>query len=66
MGMYMAMQNVTMQVDKGILTIKINLGKDCGPSKTGKTRIVATSGGNVDVPGHPGVKLGINVYKPVQ
>ena len=31
---------------------------------TGKTIIVATSSGNVEIPGVPGMKLGLNLYVP--
>lgn len=59
------MKNVQMTVDKGILTIKIDLAKDYGPSKSGKTIIVATTEGNAQVPGAPNdsIRVGLNVYK---
>ena len=57
------MKNVSMSVKNSTLTITIDLGQDFGPSTSGKTKIVATSEGNADVPGHPGVKVGVNVFK---
>jgi len=59
------MKNIDMNVtgNGNILTIKVDLSKTFGPSKSGKTTIIATSEGNVDVPGAPGVKIGLNIYK---
>ena len=57
------MKNVEMSVDKDILTIRVDLAKDFGPSKSGKTVIIASSGGNQTIPGTT-AKIGLNVYKP--
>jgi len=57
------MKNVKMTVEGKTLTITVDLTQTHGPSKSGKTTIIASSEGNVDVPGAPGVKLGLNVYK---
>lgn len=57
------MKNVEMQVDGQILTIKVDLTQEFGPSSSGKTTIVASTEGNVDVPGSE-VKVGVNCYKP--
>ena len=57
------MKNIEMSVNGNTLTIKIDLDKTFGPSKSGKTEIVATTGGNVTVEGTDGVKIGINCYK---
>lgn len=58
-------QNVTMQLspDGKKLTVEIDLTGNLGPSSSGKTLIVATTGGNADVPGKPGMKIGVNVYR---
>lgn len=56
--------NLKMSVDKNVLTIQVDLSKEQGPSKSGKNVIIATSGGNMEVPGGKGAKIGINVYKP--
>lgn len=58
------MKNVSTKIEGKKLTIVIDLDADHGPSKSGKTQVVATTGGNADVPGFPGFKLGINCYKP--
>ena len=58
------MKNVDMKVDGKKLTITIDLEQDFGPSKSGKTIVIASTLGNVDVPEHEGeMKLGINCYK---
>ncbi len=57
------MKNVEMSVDGNILTIKVDLTKDFGPSSSGKTIIIASSEGNQSVPGMEAVKVGLNVYK---
>ena len=56
------MKNVEMSVEGDILTIKIDLAKSFGPSSTGKTTIVATTEGNVTLPGRS-EKMGLNVYR---
>jgi hypothetical protein len=57
------MKNVEMSVEGNILTIKVDLAKDFGPSSSGKTVIIATTEGNQSVPGKEAVKVGLNVYK---
>jgi hypothetical protein len=58
------MKNVEMKIEKKVLTITIDLTKDFGQSESGKTVIVATTSGSVDLgPGFEGFKLGLNVYK---
>lgn len=54
-------KNVEYTVEGNILTVRIDLAKDFGPSASGKTRIIATTAGNVALPG--GAKVGINVYR---
>jgi hypothetical protein len=57
------MHNAEMSVDGDILTIKVDLSKRYGPSSSGKTIIVATTAGNMSVPGHKSIKLGLNAYE---
>ena len=59
----MAAQNVSMQKQGNILTITVDLSREFGPSSSGKTVIIATTGGNVDVPGAVNVKVGLNIYR---
>lgn len=57
------MKNVEMTVDRNILTVKVDLSKDFGPSSSGKTIIIASTEGNVVIPGHEEAKVGLNVYR---
>lgn len=57
------MRNVKMQVDGDTLTIRVDLSQTQGPSKSGKTIIIASTGGNKPVEGYPGVMVGLNVYR---
>ena len=57
------MKNIEVRVEHGTLTITIDLAKDLGPSASGKSVMIATTEGNVDVPGAPDVKIGLNVYR---
>jgi hypothetical protein len=56
------MKNVEMSVEGNVLTIKVDLSKDYGPSSSGKTIIVASTEGNVSIPNRD-EKLGLNVYR---
>lgn len=57
------MKNVEMKVDGNILSIRVDLSKDFGPSSSGKTIIIASTEGNVAVDGHEEAKVGLNVYR---
>lgn len=57
------MKNVEMTVEGSILTIKVDLTKDFGPSSSGKTIIIASTEGNASVPGREDAKVGLNVYR---
>jgi hypothetical protein len=56
------MKNVDLKVEGNILTIKVDLSKEYGPSSSGKTIIVSSTEGNVSVPERD-EKIGLNVYK---
>ena len=56
------MKNVQMSVEGNMLTIKVDLTKDFGPSTSGKTIIIASTEGNVSVPDRD-EKVGLNVYR---
>lgn len=58
------MKNVDVRVEKKKLIIEIDLTKDFGASKSGKTTMIATTEGNFKVPGTDDVVLGLNAYKP--
>ena len=60
------MNNVKMSVEKDVLTIKINLKERLGESKSGKSMVIATTGGNVKLdPPHDKVSIGINCYEKI-
>jgi len=52
------MKNVEMKVEGNILTIKVELTKDFGPSSSGKTIIIASTEGNVAIDGHDEARSG--------
>jgi hypothetical protein len=56
------MKNVELKVEGNILTIRVDLSKEFGPSSSGKTTIVATTEGDVSLPDRE-EKLGLNVYR---
>ncbi len=56
------MKNVELTVEGTMLTIKVDLSKDFGPSSSGKTTIIASTEGNVTIPNRE-EKIGLNIYK---
>lgn len=57
------MKNVEMSVVDNILTIKVDLAKEFGPSSSGKTIIIASTEGNISIPDCEDKKVGLNVYR---
>lgn len=59
------MRNIEASVKGTVLTLTVDLAKLQGKSKSGKTEIIASTDGNVDLSqfGAPGVKVGLNIYK---
>ena len=57
------MKNVELSVEGSLLTVKVDLSKEFGPSSSGKTIIIATTEGNVGIPGAEDKKIGLNVYR---
>jgi hypothetical protein len=56
------MKNIEMTIQGDILTIKVDISKTFGRSSSGKSTIIASTEGNVSVPGRDEVKIGLNVY----
>ena len=56
------MKNVALTVEGTMLTIKVDLSKEFGPSSSGKTTIIASTEGNVSIPDRE-EKIGLNIYK---
>lgn len=57
------MENIKVEVKGNILTLTVDLTKEFGQSKSGKTTIIASSGGNAPVPDKHGIQFGLNVFK---
>jgi hypothetical protein len=53
--------NLTTKVEGKTLVIRVDLSKPGTPSKSGKSLVVATTGGFLDI--GDGVKLGLNVVR---
>jgi hypothetical protein len=64
MAMTMVGQNVAVEVKGNTLVISVDLAQTFGLSGSGKSVIIASTGGNIAVPGHGDVKMGLNVYRP--
>ena len=58
------MKNIQMTVEGNKLVITIDLNQEFGLSSSGKSITIASTEGNISVPGHEDVKVGLNVYKP--
>lgn len=56
------MENVKLEVKDDKLIIEIDLKKEFGPSKSGKTITIASTRGNQKIEGTD-VVIGLNVYK---
>jgi len=59
------MKNVKTELKGKILTITVDLGTEYGISKSGKSRVIATSEGNQKIEGTEDIKIGLNIYRPV-
>lgn len=55
-------RNVKVKRVGNVLTLTIDLDKNFGPSASGKSIIVASTGGNKPI-GDTGIFLGVNAYK---
>lgn len=61
------MINIKTSIKGKILTIEVDLSKTHGQSGSGKSEIIASTSGNVNVEGaDDGIKMGLNIYKPVK
>lgn len=57
------MKNVEMKVEGNLLTILVDISKDYGESKSGKSITIASTEGNISIPEHEDIKIGLNVYR---
>ena len=56
------MRNIEMTTVGNILTIKVDLSQRFGKSSSGKSTIIASTEGNISVPGNEEIKIGLNIY----
>ena len=56
------MQNVEIKKTNNILTITVDLSKNSGPSKSGKSIVIASTLGNTLIDPEKKIYLGLNVY----
>lgn len=61
------MKNIRTSIEGNDLVIRVNALQVLGPSTSGKTNMVANSGGFQTVDGSPvqGLKLSLNVIRPL-
>lgn len=57
------MKNVEMSIEGTTLTIKVDISKDYGESKSGKSFTIASTEGNISIPEHEDIKIGLNIYR---
>ena len=58
------MKNVEMRVEGDTLTIVVDLKQEFGLSSSGKSITIASTEGNVSIPEHEEIKVGLNIYRP--
>ena len=58
--------NIEVEVEGDTLLIRLNLKETHGVTTSGKSIKIASSDGNVSMPGREDIKLGLNVYIPKQ
>jgi len=57
------MDNMNVKIVGKLLTVSVDLSKQSGDSSTGKSVMIASTGGNVPIEG--GLRMGLNVYRPI-
>lgn len=58
------MKNVQLTVEGDKLVIIVDLNQEFGLSSSGKSITVASTEGNISIPGREEIKVGLNIYKP--
>jgi hypothetical protein len=58
--------NIETRVEDNKLIITVDLTKEYGLTSSQKSTKVASSDGNMSVPGREDIKVGLNVYKPLR
>jgi len=62
MGIRVPMKNMDLRVEGDTLTIVVDLSRRLGESKSGKSVTIASTEGNISIPDHEDIKIGLNVY----
>lgn len=57
------MKNMEMKLSGNILTITVDVSKEFGMSSSGKSKIIASTEGNISIPEKEEIKIGLNIYK---
>lgn len=57
------MKNIEMKLNGEKLVIAVDISKDFGPSKSGKSLTIASTEGNISIPEHDDIKIGLNIYR---
>ena len=59
-----AAKNIETDIQGSILTIRIDLTKSFGETRSGKSNLIATTAGNVSIGDGRSEKITITVYRP--
>ena len=57
------MKNIEMKLNGTQLVITVDITKDFGMSKSGKSITIASTEGNISIPEHEDIKIGLNIYR---
>jgi hypothetical protein len=57
------MKNIEMKLEGQKLVITVDITKDFGESKSGKSITIASTEGNIPIPEHDDIKIGLNIYR---
>jgi hypothetical protein len=52
-----------MKLSGNILTITVDVSREFGLSTSGKSKIIASTEGNISIPDKEEIKIGLNIYK---
>lgn len=58
------MKNIKATINGTKLTLEVDLSQENGVSKSGKSISIASTEGNIPLPGAEDIKIGLNIYKP--
>ena len=59
------MKNVDMKLNGNQMVITVDITKEFGPSKSGKSITIASTEGNVSIPDNEDIKIGLNIYRKI-